>query len=80
MFFLTGRGLATFEASHGVVVNTAPLNGLLSFKTLGSLAHTTVKAGITSPDRTRHQERPGTGHPRFWGCWDFNSQPFPGSM
>ena len=39
------------KASHGVVVNTASLNGLMSFKTLGSLAHTTAKAGIIGMTR-----------------------------
>jgi len=32
-------------------VNTASLNGLMSFKTLGSLAHTTAKAGIIGMTR-----------------------------
>src|SRR5438093_2363670 len=44
------RGL-TLKASHGVVVNTASLNGLMSFKILGSLAHTTAKAGIIGMTR-----------------------------
>ncbi len=41
----------TLKASHGVVVNTASLNGLMSFKILGSLAHTTAKAGIIGMTR-----------------------------
>ena len=32
-------------------MNTASLNGLMSFKTLGSLAHTTAKAGIIGMTR-----------------------------
>jgi NAD(P)-dependent dehydrogenase (short-subunit alcohol dehydrogenase family) len=39
------------KASHGVVVNTASLNGLISFKPLGSLPHTTAKAGINGMAR-----------------------------
>ena len=48
IFFLTRAAWPYLKASHGVVVNTASLNGLMSFKTLGSLAHTTAKAGIRS--------------------------------
>jgi NAD(P)-dependent dehydrogenase (short-subunit alcohol dehydrogenase family) len=39
------------KASRGVIVNTASLNALLSFKSLGSLAHTTAKAGIIAMTR-----------------------------
>jgi|GEM_PF-723846 predicted dinucleotide-binding enzyme len=46
VFFLTRAAWPHLKASHGVVVNTASLNGLMSFKMLGSLAHTTAKAGI----------------------------------
>lgn len=35
VFFLTRAAWPHLKASHGVVVNTASLNGLLSFKTLG---------------------------------------------
>jgi NAD(P)-dependent dehydrogenase (short-subunit alcohol dehydrogenase family) len=38
VFFLTCAAWPHLKASHGVVVNTASLNGLMSFKTLGSLA------------------------------------------
>jgi NAD(P)-dependent dehydrogenase (short-subunit alcohol dehydrogenase family) len=51
VFFLTRAAWRYLKASHGVVVNTASLNGLLSFKTLGSLAHTTAKAGIIGMTR-----------------------------
>jgi NAD(P)-dependent dehydrogenase (short-subunit alcohol dehydrogenase family) len=51
VFFLTRAAWPHLKASHGVVVNTASLNGLLSFKTLGSLAHTTAKAGIIGMTR-----------------------------
>ena len=51
VFFLTRATWPHLKASHGVVVNTASLNGLLSFKTLGSLAHTTAKAGIIGMTR-----------------------------
>ncbi len=47
VFFLTRAAWPHLKASHGVIVNTASLNGLMSFKTLGSLAHTTAKAGMT---------------------------------
>jgi NAD(P)-dependent dehydrogenase (short-subunit alcohol dehydrogenase family) len=51
VLFLTRAAWPHLKASHGVVVNTASLNGLLSFKTLGSLAHTTAKAGIIGMTR-----------------------------
>jgi len=51
VFFLTRAAWPQLKASHGVVVNTASLNALLSFKTLGSLAHTTAKAGIIGMTR-----------------------------
>jgi NAD(P)-dependent dehydrogenase (short-subunit alcohol dehydrogenase family) len=51
VFFLTRAAWPHLKATHGVVVNTASLNGLLSFKTLGSLAHTTAKAGIIGMTR-----------------------------
>src|SRR5258708_7050538 len=51
VFFLTRAAWPHLKASRGVVVNTASLNGLLSFKTLGSLAHTTAKAGIIGMTR-----------------------------
>jgi NAD(P)-dependent dehydrogenase (short-subunit alcohol dehydrogenase family) len=45
------RCLASFKASHGVVVNTASLTALISFKNTGTLAHTTAKAGIIGMTR-----------------------------
>jgi len=51
VFYLTRAAWPHLKVSHGVVVNTASLNGLLSFKTLGSLAHTTAKAGIIGMTR-----------------------------
>jgi NAD(P)-dependent dehydrogenase (short-subunit alcohol dehydrogenase family) len=51
VFFLTRAAWPHLKASHGVVVNTASLNGLMSFKMLGSLAHTTAKAGIIGMTR-----------------------------
>ena len=51
VFFLTRAVWPHLKASHGVVVNTASLNGLLSFKLLPSLAHTTAKAGIIGMTR-----------------------------
>jgi NAD(P)-dependent dehydrogenase (short-subunit alcohol dehydrogenase family) len=51
VFFLTRAAWPHLKASHGVVVNTASLNALLSFRTLPSLAHTTAKAGIIGMTR-----------------------------
>jgi NAD(P)-dependent dehydrogenase (short-subunit alcohol dehydrogenase family) len=51
VFFLTRAAWPHLKTSHGVVVNTASLNALMSFKTLGSLAHTTAKAGIIGMTR-----------------------------
>ena len=51
VFFLTRAAWPHLKASHGVVVNTASLNALLSFKALPSLAHTTAKAGIIGMTR-----------------------------
>jgi NAD(P)-dependent dehydrogenase (short-subunit alcohol dehydrogenase family) len=60
VFFLTRSAWPHLKASHGVVVNTASLNGLMSFKMLGSLAHTTAKAGIIA--MTRQLAMEGRGH------------------
>src|SRR5271155_3211922 len=46
VFYLPRAAWPQLKASRGVIVNTGSLNGLLSFKTLGSLAHTTSKAGV----------------------------------
>ena len=51
VFFLTRAAWPHLKASHGVVVNTGSLNGLMSFKTLPSLAHTTAKAGVIAMTR-----------------------------
>jgi len=51
VFFVTRAAWPHLKASHGVVVNTGSLNGLMSFKTLGSLAHTTAKAGVIAMTR-----------------------------
>jgi len=51
VFYLTRAAWPHLKASHGVVVNTASLNAALSFKTLGSLAHTTAKAGVIAMTR-----------------------------
>jgi NAD(P)-dependent dehydrogenase (short-subunit alcohol dehydrogenase family) len=51
VFFLTRAAWPHLKKSRGVLVNTASLNGLMSFKTLGSLAHTTAKAGIIGMTR-----------------------------
>jgi NAD(P)-dependent dehydrogenase (short-subunit alcohol dehydrogenase family) len=50
-FYLTRAAWPHLKDSHGVVVNNASLNALLSFRTLPSLAHTTAKAGIIGMTR-----------------------------
>ena len=50
-FYLTRAAWPHLKNSHGVVVNNASLNALLSFRTLPSLAHTTAKAGIIGMTR-----------------------------
>lgn len=51
VFYLTRAAWPHLKASHGVVVNTASLIATLSFPNLGSLAHTTAKAGIIGMTR-----------------------------
>jgi NAD(P)-dependent dehydrogenase (short-subunit alcohol dehydrogenase family) len=51
VFFLTRAAWPHLKASHGVIVNNASLNGLMSFKNHASLAHTTAKAGIIGMTR-----------------------------
>jgi NAD(P)-dependent dehydrogenase (short-subunit alcohol dehydrogenase family) len=51
VFYLTRAAWPHLKASHGVIVNMASLNATLSFKNLGSLAHTTSKAGIIGMTR-----------------------------
>lgn len=51
VFYLTRAAWPHLKTSHGVVVNTASLSALLSFRTLASLAHTTAKAGIIGMTR-----------------------------
>jgi len=51
VFFLTRAAWPHLKASHGVIVNTASLSGLISFESLGSLAHSTAKAGIIAMTR-----------------------------
>lgn len=51
VFYLTRAAWPHLKASRGVIVNTASLTALMSFKGLGSLAHTTAKAGIIGMTR-----------------------------
>lgn len=51
VFYLTRAAWPHLKDSHGVVVNTASLTALMSFRNLGSLAHTTAKAGIIGMTR-----------------------------
>ncbi|HEY1535890.1 MAG TPA: SDR family NAD(P)-dependent oxidoreductase [Polyangiaceae bacterium] len=51
VFYLTRAAWPHLKRSRGVIVNTASLTALMSFKNLGSLAHTTAKAGIIGMTR-----------------------------
>ena len=51
VFFLTRAAWPHLKESHGTVVNMASLNGMLSFKQIPSLSHTTNKAGIIGMTR-----------------------------
>jgi NAD(P)-dependent dehydrogenase (short-subunit alcohol dehydrogenase family) len=51
VFYLTRATWPHLKRSRGVVVNTASLTALMSFKNLGSLSHTTAKAGIIGMTR-----------------------------
>src|SRR5208282_2754256 len=51
VFFLTRAAWPHLKSSRGVIVNTASLIASMSFKNLGSLAHTTAKAGIIAMTR-----------------------------
>jgi NAD(P)-dependent dehydrogenase (short-subunit alcohol dehydrogenase family) len=51
VFYLTRAAWPHLKSSRGGVVNTASLTALMSFKNLGSLAHTTAKAGIIGMTR-----------------------------
>ena len=71
VFYLTRAAWPHLKASRGVVVNTASLTALMSFKNLGSLAHTTAKAGIIGMTRQLAMEGRESWHPRqldFTGC------------
>jgi len=60
VFYLTRAAWPHLKKSRGVVVNTASLTALMSFKNLGSLAHTTAKAGIIG--MTRQLAMEGRSH------------------
>jgi NAD(P)-dependent dehydrogenase (short-subunit alcohol dehydrogenase family) len=60
VFYLTRAAWPHLKSSRGVVVNTASLTALMSFKNLGSLAHTTAKAGIIG--MTRQLAMEGRNH------------------
>jgi NAD(P)-dependent dehydrogenase (short-subunit alcohol dehydrogenase family) len=60
VFYLTRAAWPHLKSSRGVVVNTASLTALMSFKNLGSLAHTTAKAGIIG--MTRQLAMEGRAH------------------
>src|SRR5450432_43798 len=51
VFYLTRAAWPHLKQSRGVVVNTASLTALMSFKALGAIAHTTAKAGIIGMTR-----------------------------
>lgn len=60
VFYLTRAAWPHLQATRGVVVNMASLNGSLSFKLLPSLAHTTNKAAIIG--MTRQLAMEGSEH------------------
>ena len=60
VFYLTRAAWPYLKASRGVIVNTASLTALMSFKNLGPLAHTTAKAGIIG--MTRQLAMEGRSH------------------
>jgi NAD(P)-dependent dehydrogenase (short-subunit alcohol dehydrogenase family) len=60
VFYLTRAAWPHLKASRGIIVNTASLTALMSFKNLGSLAHTTAKAGIIG--MTRQLAMEGRSH------------------
>jgi NAD(P)-dependent dehydrogenase (short-subunit alcohol dehydrogenase family) len=60
VFYLTRAAWPQLQASRGVVINMASLNGSLSFKQLASLAHTTNKAAIIG--MTRQLAMEGSEH------------------
>lgn len=60
VFYLTRAAWPHLKSSRGVVVNTASLTASMSFKNLGSLAHTTAKAGIIA--MTRQLAMEGRNH------------------
>jgi NAD(P)-dependent dehydrogenase (short-subunit alcohol dehydrogenase family) len=51
VFFLTRATWPYLKSSRGVIVTTASVTASMSFKNLGSLAHTTAKAGIVAMTR-----------------------------
>jgi NAD(P)-dependent dehydrogenase (short-subunit alcohol dehydrogenase family) len=51
VFYLTRAAWSHLKASGGTIVNMASLNASLSFKQLGSLAHSTAKAGVIAMTR-----------------------------
>ncbi len=51
VFYLTRAAWPHLKTSRGVIVNTASLTALMSFKNLGALAHSTAKAGIIAMTR-----------------------------
>jgi NAD(P)-dependent dehydrogenase (short-subunit alcohol dehydrogenase family) len=51
VFYLTRAAWPHLKASGGTIVNMASLNASLSFKNLGSLAHSTAKAGVIAMTR-----------------------------
>ena len=51
VFLLTKAAWPHLKASKGVIVNTASVSGWQAFKYLGSIAHSTAKAGIIAMTR-----------------------------
>jgi NAD(P)-dependent dehydrogenase (short-subunit alcohol dehydrogenase family) len=51
VFYLARAAWPHLKTSRGVIVNTASLTAVMSFRKLGSLAHATAKAGIIAMTR-----------------------------
>jgi len=56
VLFLTRAAWPHLKKSHGCVINTASVNAYATFKTYGSIAHSTAKAGILAMTRNLAKE------------------------
>jgi NAD(P)-dependent dehydrogenase (short-subunit alcohol dehydrogenase family) len=56
VLFLTRAAWPSLKKTHGCVINTASVNAYCTFKTYGSIAHSTAKAGILAMTRNLAKE------------------------